>query len=402
MVVDAAIAMQGVKPETALAYFRHIKDRSFAVAGLAKRDMISDLHSSLYAAMNEGKTFAQWRASIPQILQETGWTGHRLETIFRTNVQTAYNAGRYAKMREVAKSRPYWQYLAVCDDRTRPAHAALNGMVFPADHEFWDSHYPPNGFRCRCTVRSLSKRQVDKQDLAVQEDIPQDLLYTDPKTGMEIPVASVAPDPGFAANPGKNWLDGLAPSELAGLELHDLAHAKALEKGVTPPLISLPAKHILPIKAGDILPAGLTDSAYMLAFFKEFGLQGLDEQFIHRLPGVGPLVVDRSLFLDKVTGALKANKANRGPYLKLLARTILDPYEIWLVPATLAGRQVASLRLIRLFEGANKEIGGFGVFALVGNSWTGSTVYNPMGENAKAMLAYLERQRTGTLVYREK
>jgi hypothetical protein len=40
----------------------------------------------------------------------------------------------------------------VLDDRTRPQHAALDGLILPASHEFWDEHYPPWGFNCRCTV----------------------------------------------------------------------------------------------------------------------------------------------------------------------------------------------------------------------------------------------------------
>ena len=412
------IEAQGVTPDKALAYWQSkrpvsasefdkldsaARSRAFAVAGLAKQDMAADLQVSLYEAMKNGETVEQWKRRIPDILAAQGWNGHRLENIFRTNVQTAYNAGRYAQMREVAKERPYWQYLAVGDERTRPAHAAINGMVFPADHEFWDTHYPPNGFRCRCTVRSLSARQVERQGLEIQKDTPQDLLYKDPATGMEIPIASVAPAPGFGTNPGKNWLDGLSPSELTGLELHNLAHAKALENGLTPPLASLPARHILPVSVTDILPSGLTDKAYLLAFLKEFGLSGLEQQFLHRLPGVGlPLVIDKYLFVNKADGSLKANKAGRGPYMRLLARTIRNPYEIWQVPATLSGRTVSTLRLIRLFAGEGQELGGFGVFSLAGNAWQGSTMFNPGKGNAKAMLEYLERQRVGTLIYREK
>ena len=413
-IIDA----QGVVPEKALAYWKDkqpmsaadfdkldsdARGRAFAVAGLARRDMAGDLHSSLYEAMKSGETFEQWKRRIPDIITANGWRGHRLENIFQTNVQTAYNAGRYAQMREVAKARPYWQYLAVGDSRTRPAHMALHQMVFPADHEFWDSHYPPNGFRCRCTVCSLSSRQVSGQGLEVQKETPQDLLYKDPATGMEIPVASVTPPAGFATNPGKRWLDGLSPAELSGLDLHELAHAKALKKGITPPLASLPAKHILPVKPGDILPQGLTDKAYLLAFLKEFGLNGLDEQTTHLLPGVlSPLVIDKYLFVNKFDGSMKASKGGRGPLVRLLARTIRDPYEIWHVPVELSGRTVSTLRLIRLFAGEDQEIGGFGVFSLVGNAWQGSTVFAPGKGGSKAMLEYLERQRVGTLVYREK
>ncbi|URL07494.1 hypothetical protein L4F92_05200 [Avibacterium sp. 21-595] len=36
-------------------------------------------------------------------------------------------------MRDNVDSRPYWQYSAVNDDRTRPSHSAMNGLVYAYD-----------------------------------------------------------------------------------------------------------------------------------------------------------------------------------------------------------------------------------------------------------------------------
>ncbi len=55
-------------------------------------------------------------------------------------------------MEEVSELLPFWERLAVMDDWTRPAHRALHGVIMPADDPFWDEHYPPDGFNCRCTV----------------------------------------------------------------------------------------------------------------------------------------------------------------------------------------------------------------------------------------------------------
>lgn len=107
------------------------------------------------------------------------------------------------------ESRPYWQYIAVMDRRVRPSHAILHGKVYPADHEFWATNYPPNGFRCRCGVRTLSERQVKAQGLTVEKEMPKAGVWTDPKTGMEYFVHFPGADKGFKSNPGKDWLDGL-------------------------------------------------------------------------------------------------------------------------------------------------------------------------------------------------
>lgn len=75
----------------------------------------------------------------------------------RTNCQVAYGVGRRQAFEEVAADLPLWQYHAVLDDRTRPRHRALDGLTLPADHEFWNEHYPPWGFNCRCTVTAMAK-----------------------------------------------------------------------------------------------------------------------------------------------------------------------------------------------------------------------------------------------------
>ena len=114
--------------------------------------------------------------------------------------------GATKKMQAVKASRPYWQYLAVMDRRVRPSHAILDGKVYPADHEFWATHYPPNGFRCRCDCTQPSARQVEKQGLTVESHAPG-RGWTDPKTGMECFVHFPGPDKGFRNNPGKDWAE---------------------------------------------------------------------------------------------------------------------------------------------------------------------------------------------------
>ena len=50
-------------------------------------------------------------------------------------------------------------YRTAGDDRVRPEHAALNGVTLPPSDDFWESYYPPNGWRCRCTVVQVRKKK---------------------------------------------------------------------------------------------------------------------------------------------------------------------------------------------------------------------------------------------------
>lgn len=182
------------------------KARAFTVSRLARADMLAEIHASLETALAEGTSFSAWKKSLSHVWEENGWTGvqaWRVDTIFRTNIQTAYNVGRYKQMMEVAADRPYWQYSAVNDSRTRPTHRALHGRVYRVDSPFWDTFYPPNGHRCRCKVKTLSARQVAQRGLEVREGNGLgELIEPIGPHGPE-PARPLMPDKGFEGNPGK-------------------------------------------------------------------------------------------------------------------------------------------------------------------------------------------------------
>lgn len=105
----------------------------------------------------------------------------------------------YKQMTEpgVKALRPYWQYDAVNDSKTRPSHLAMDGRVFMADDPIWDTWFPPNGFKCRCTVKTLSKRQMEQRGLTVETEAPRAARLEDGR------FVNILPDPQFDTNPAK-------------------------------------------------------------------------------------------------------------------------------------------------------------------------------------------------------
>jgi SPP1 gp7 family putative phage head morphogenesis protein len=417
----------GSTPKEALAYWKgrapvthaeykalsdQARQRAFTVAGLARRDQVEAVHTALANAIDNGETLAQFKKRLGPLMEQQGWIGRkawRIENIYRTNMQSAYMAGRFAQMKSTAKRRPYWRYVAVKDSRTRPSHRALDGKVYPHDHDFWSTWYPPNGFGCRCTVQTLSASQVKSRGLQVESRVPSMVEPVGPD-GVKLPARPLRPDPGFHGNVGREWLSGLSPRELEG-ELKDLVSVAICREGrgmfasgddCKPPLISLAKRHILPVRAADIMAKGLAPEKYVKAFLGEFGVSDINGAVVHKLPGGIPVAIDKGLFIQKTTGKWKADKSGRGPYVKLLARTIKSPYEIWMVPAKADGRVYTTLRLLRLFSWQGK-LGGFAVFNLVGGRmWQGATTFTPkLGKAESVLLGYLEKQRRGTLIYRE-
>ena len=198
--VDLSYAI-GLDPAEAVEYFRgkgyqitwnwmdmwqEAHAKAFTVAKAMKLDILQDIRQAVDGTISKGLTFEQFQDQLMPILKQKGWWGklltedgktvqlgcpHRLNTIFRTNMQTAYMAGRYKQQVENADDRPYWQYVAVMDSRTRPEHTMLHGKVFRFDDPFWKTHYPPLGFRCRCRVRALTAKQVKDRGLTVESGL---------------------------------------------------------------------------------------------------------------------------------------------------------------------------------------------------------------------------------------
>lgn len=56
---------------------------------------------------------------------------------------------------------PFLQYQTIGDERVRKEHVALDNIVRPVDDIFWNTHYPPNGWYCRCTVIQLAEGEAE-------------------------------------------------------------------------------------------------------------------------------------------------------------------------------------------------------------------------------------------------
>ena len=145
-------------------------DRAFIVAGATKADLLSDFHTAVNQAIAEGKSIGWFKKEFEGIVQKHGWEGWtgsdtragrdwRARVIYNTNMRASYAAGRYAQLTdpELLKARPYWKYIH--NDTVahpRPLHQSWSGTVLPHDDAFWSTHFPPNGFGCRCRVTAVT------------------------------------------------------------------------------------------------------------------------------------------------------------------------------------------------------------------------------------------------------
>lgn len=196
---------------------RDAHDTGFMVAGASKADLLADLKGAVGKAIEHGTTLAEFRKDFKQIVAQHGWTDFtgsdsaegiawRTRVIYETNLRSSYQAGRWQQIQDGKAYRPYVQYKhshAVITPRAE--HLSWNGKVLSVDDPWWQTHYPPNGFGCQCTVFALSKRDLQRLGKTGPDPAPNDGTYdwVDKKTG-EIHTFPVGVQPFWDYAPGRS------------------------------------------------------------------------------------------------------------------------------------------------------------------------------------------------------
>jgi len=159
--------------------------KAFTVAKATKMDVLKEIRGALQSAIENGTSLHDFKKELTPTLEKKGFFGvkeikkadgtteiakvtpSRLNNIFRTNVQSAYNAGRSQQMNETIGQFPFRQFLAINDDSTTDICNKLNGKTFRSDDEFWKKYTPPLHFQCRSTVRTVSEKAFAREGLTV-------------------------------------------------------------------------------------------------------------------------------------------------------------------------------------------------------------------------------------------
>lgn len=83
------------------------------------------------------------------------------ERYFKTELQLVTQQANAAEawqgFQEMSDIYPNLRYVAVDDARVRLEHKALDNIVRPINDSFWLTHYPPNGWNCRCKTIAVDE-----------------------------------------------------------------------------------------------------------------------------------------------------------------------------------------------------------------------------------------------------
>ncbi len=393
--------------------------RAFVVAGAIKSQLIADFHDAVNRAIAGGRTLDDFRRDFDAIVAMHGWDYNgsrnwRSAVIYNTNMRMAVAAGRWAQGMRLADGggKVYIRYTVILDSRTRPLHrewgtAAGQGIILPVDHPFWDTHYPPNGWECRCSVQFLTEEELAHYgwEVTKDEDIPAILWQQrqlNTPDGVETVSVPEGIDTGFGYNVGKAaWGRG---ADRAAIEQHgpwrELKVPAGIRQSETPldpaPTDIRPAPPA-PRDGGAGTPGGIgtapTEVSQETVDALRSGLRealGGDEAILTDPAGeaisVGQAIVDH--MIDK-----PSRIDGRERYFPFIPDLIQAPQEIWIGFAEDDRTGLVSLRrrYVKFYRIGKDQVLGL-VTDADGNRWSGLTFF-------RGSVTALKKLRTGLRVY---
>jgi hypothetical protein len=178
---------------------------AFMVAKVMELDVLRDIRDEIQKSLESGETFEQFQANLEPKLFDKGWLGMkevidpktgeraivqldrptRLRLIYNTNLRSSHVEGQWARIQENKRTFPYLAYDANNSQQPRIEHSEWDNLALQVDDPFWQNHYPPKGFNCKCRVYSMTRSQYENNsDLnkkEPQEKLP--ILWTNDRTG---------------------------------------------------------------------------------------------------------------------------------------------------------------------------------------------------------------------------
>lgn len=178
--------------------------KAFTVAGVDSQEALGKIRDVMSDNISRGADYESFRKQVLEAVDEgTFLSPAHQETVFRTNVQTAFSDGQMTVLQNplIRSGFPYAAYDSIHDDRARHDHNALDKAgiqgtnIYRADDPVFQMFRPPWDYNCRCswtplTVRQAAERGVEEARRWLESGV-------EPADPAHVPMPPFAPPEGF-------------------------------------------------------------------------------------------------------------------------------------------------------------------------------------------------------------
>lgn len=131
-------------------FTRALKNNAYVFSGAKTFQQVREMSDFLADSQGKQMPFGEYEKKAREIFDTYNRNWLRTEVIQAEN--SAQMASKWQEFEEEKEFLPFLRYSTVGDERVREDHKPLDGITRPLNDPFWNTYYPPNGWRCRCNV----------------------------------------------------------------------------------------------------------------------------------------------------------------------------------------------------------------------------------------------------------
>ncbi|WP_338813641.1 DUF935 family protein [Bernardetia sp. Wsw4-3y2] len=167
-------------PDSDKAFYNELSYNQSVFAAFKTHSIGAKLAEQLTDENGQLRTFSEFQKAVNPLLDNYNKNWLRAE--YNTSVASAQAAKKWQQIQRDKDLFPYLQFKTQNDKAVRGEHKRLHNIIRKVDDSFWNTHYAPLAYNCRCYVIQLEEGTETK----LPKDLPQ------PKEGFEENVGKTA------------------------------------------------------------------------------------------------------------------------------------------------------------------------------------------------------------------
>lgn len=164
---------------------------AFALAKSSSLSLTKRIKDMVENFIRKGKPVPK---ASEQIAEVGGFTEAYAETVYRTNLATAYTAGQMEQVQDpdISSVIQAFEFESILDSDARENHAAAHGLLAATNDPIWEVYSPPLGYNCRCALRPVDRFELERRNLLSGKTLV--------KRSFPVTFSKAYPDPNFGKN----------------------------------------------------------------------------------------------------------------------------------------------------------------------------------------------------------
>ncbi len=138
-----------------------LQQSAHVFSGMKTYTALRETAALLTDAQGRPRPFEAFKADVLRL--DKTYNQNYLEAEYQFATHSARMAAQWQQYAQDG-DRYDLQYRTASDDRVRASHQVLHNVTLPPSDPFWSQYYPPNGWRCRCTVQQVRKGKYPASD----------------------------------------------------------------------------------------------------------------------------------------------------------------------------------------------------------------------------------------------